>query len=216
MTHTNVRDSLDNIEPYPVNASMISIDDGYMQNFNESGSVYVTVNSIAQNSTLVYSVIDDGTLRYSGTIDINQSNSIVSVALPVNHHVISPCICIMQIELFSNIDTQQIDQLSINRLIVNAVDTVENEEFMIIPTTNINQISTPSIILDTAVKISDVNQSFNVRYSIMTQNDNSNTCEFGILSESSADIQNLTKIENEYFYENIVQSQLSIELNSSD
>ena len=213
MTHTNVRDSLDNIEYYPVNANMITIDDGYMQNFNESGSVYVTLNSIPQNYTLLYSVIDDGTLRYSGTIDINESNSIVSVALPVNHHVISPCICIMQIELFSNIDTQQIDQLTIHRLIVNAFDTVENEELMIIPTTNINQISTPSIILDTAVKIPYLNQSINVRSSIITENDNSNICEFGILSETSADIQNLSSNENQDIYENIVQSQLSIELN---
>ncbi len=213
MMHTDVRDTLDNIESYPVNASMMTIDDGYLQNFNESGSVYVTLHSIPQNSTLLYSVIDDGILRYSGTIDINQSNSIVYVAIPVNHHVISPCICIMQIELYSNIDTQQIDQLSIQRLIVNAVDTVVNEEFMIIPTTNINQISTPSIILDTAVNIPDPNQSINVRYSIIRVNDNSNICEFGIFNDSSADIENLSSNENQHIYENIVQSQLSIELN---
>ena len=121
----------------------------------------------------------------------------------------------MQIELYSNIDTQQIDQLSIQRLIVNAVDTVVNEELMIIPTTNINQISTPSIILDTAVNIPDPNQSINVRYSIIRVNDNSNICEFGIFNDSSADIENLSSNENQHIYENIVQSQLSIELNLS-
>ena len=62
-------DSLENLESYPVNGNMMTLDDGFLQNFTESGSVNVTLNLIPNNNlTLVYSVIDDGTLRYSGNL----------------------------------------------------------------------------------------------------------------------------------------------------
>ncbi|MEC7435813.1 MAG: hypothetical protein VYB27_01925, partial [Candidatus Thermoplasmatota archaeon] len=58
------------------NNSIFTIDEGYVQNFTESGNLTLSINWIpSNNSNISYTVIDNGIIRYSGIIEINDSIS---------------------------------------------------------------------------------------------------------------------------------------------
>ena len=98
------------------NDSLIMIDDGYVQNYTQSGNLTVSINWIpSYNTNISYSVIDNQIMRYSGTIDA--IDSVSSYEIPIHHHIISPCICVIEIQIITDSSV-----LFMERVLVNAFD----------------------------------------------------------------------------------------------
>ena len=65
------------------NDSLVTVENGYVQNYAQSGNLTISMNWMpSNNSSISYYVIDNQIIRYSGTIGISESiSSSLSISL---------------------------------------------------------------------------------------------------------------------------------------
>ena len=195
------------------NQSIIDILDGYHQIFNETGSVNITLQWIPSNATNIsYSLIDGEIERYSGEIAINTTTS-TSYQIPIYHHIISPCLCILLIDIGT--DDGQYDE---NRIIIEASNNAGNSGWMVVPSKEINKIITTNLDVQNSVSIPSDVGSILIKSSIISETKYEDYCNDGILKQQSVDVLNLTSVVTDYSDNNITNGQLNFqfELGSFD
>ena len=189
------------------NDSLIMIDDGYVQNFTQSGNLTVSINWIPSNNTNIsYSVIDNQIIRYSGTIDV--IDSVSSYKIPVHHHIISPCICVIEIQIITDSSV-----LFMERVLVNAFDTTTTDNYNIVSITSNELIATEIFQFESAVLIPDTIDSFYLKSTII--NENLEGCLYGTISKNIIDVENMSGITEEYSISTIANGKISLQYNLS-
>ncbi|MEC8385329.1 MAG: hypothetical protein VXZ89_08050 [Candidatus Thermoplasmatota archaeon] len=189
------------------NNSIFTVDEGYVQNFTESGNLTLSINWIpSNNSNISYTVIDNGIIRYSGIIEIN--DSISSYKIPIYHHIISPCTCVIEIKIHSDSNI-----LVTERVLINAKNTMNYDGFKIVSISNNELISTQLFDLESAVIVPDSTHSFNVKSTII--NEKLEGCVHGTIPESNVDIDNMSGVVKEYSITSIVNGKLNLQYDLS-
>ena len=191
------------------NQTLLSIDDGYYQHFSQSDNIEVSLNWMPSGvSNLTYEVFDDDVIRYSGTLDVVVSES--KYTIPVNHHVISPCLCIIEIKIYSDIGL-----ISVDRMIIQANEDNSTDSWLSIPSTDFSQVTESIFGFDSVVSIPNEQESFLIRSSIISQEDNYEQCEHGIITEESFSITNFTFDEVAYNYQDINDGKVPIQIETT-
>ena len=192
--------------------SLIDFDDGYYQVFTESGVINISLNMMSTSIVnITYSVIDEGTIRYNGSIEINQSIS--NYNIPVNHHIISPCLCIMEIFLHSENGDK-----SVHRLIIEANNGEQTNTRMTLPIHDIDIITTSTIEIASVVNFPNTIELFILRSSIISNNENNEYCKNGVLNQNSITLDNISTDDIQLSNIDIVngKSMISFNLSSYD
>ena len=191
-----------NTDYYTQNESIIEIENGYHQIFNDNGNVNFTLQWLPTNaSNISYTIIDSDVERYSGTIEINITTS-MTYQIPIFHHIISPCICVLLID---------IEQYNENRIIIEAGNNNENSEWMIVPSIELNKISTPIIDVKNSIIIPTGEQYVFIKSSIISESNYEDYCIGGIINEQAIDFNNLSSIETNHTHKTITNGQIEIE-----
>lgn len=190
-----------------INDSILTIDDGYVQNFTKAGNVTISLNWIpSNNSNISYTAIDDGIVRYSGFFEM--SDSISTYKIPIHHHIISPCICVIEIKINSGSSN-----LVTERVLINAKDAIDYDNLKIVSINDNKLISTNIFDLDSAVFVPDSLDSFNIKSTIV--NEKIDGCVHGTISINNLDIDNTSGIVEEYSTTSIVNGRLNLSYNLS-
>ena len=204
VTHHNLNDKN---QYKSSNDSLLTINNGNVQNFTQAGNLTVSINWIPSNNTNIsYSVIDNQAVRYSGTIDIIESIS--TYYIPIYHHIISPCVCIVEIEI--NTDSMV---LVMERVLVNAKETLNSDNFNIVSISDYELITNELFEIRTAVLIPDSTNLFDIKSTIINQK--LDGCLHGTLSKNTIDIENISGIKTEYSIDSIVNGKMNLQYNLS-
>ena len=189
------------------NDSLVTVDNGYVQNYTQSDNLTISMNWMpSNNSSISYYVIDNQIIRYSGTIEI--SESISSYKIPIYHHIISPCICVIEIEIITDSSV-----LITERVLVNAKDTVNSENFNIVSISDTELITTEIYDFESAVLLPDDISAFNIKSVIL--NEKSDSCIHGSISKNVIDFENISASNDEYSIESIVNGKMNLQYNLS-
>ena len=203
----------ENSEKNTGNISIIEIQDGFYQSFNDSGFVDITILTMPSNVTNIsYNMYDDNLVRYSGIIQINSTG--LNYQIPIQHHVISPCICVLSIEI-NSIEKSYGDY----RVIIDSYDDNNQNDhapdWMIIPSEDIVSINYELLQLKNSVSLPVDSQTMLVKSSILSELNNEEYCVNGLLISDNIDTGNLTSSESNYSRTQLNNGQLSIEFDVS-
>ena len=189
------------------NDSLVTVENGYVQNYTQSGNLTISMNWMpSNNSSISYYVIDNQIIRYSGTIGI--SESISSYKIPIYHHIISPCICVIEIEIITDSSV-----LITERVLVNAKDTINSENFNIVSISDTELITTEIYDFESAVLLPDDISAFNIKSVIL--NEKSDSCIHGSISNNVIDFENISASNDGYSIESIVNGKMNLQYNLS-
>ena len=195
------------------NTSIIEVNDGYYQSFNESGFVEITLLTMpSNNSNISYIMYDNNVVRYSGEILIDSNE--IYYKIPVQHHVISPCICVLSIEIYNE------EQSYGNYRVLIDSHELNNEnnhvpDWMIIPTVEITRIDNELLLVKNSVSHPDLGEIIKIKSSIITESNNEEYCVNGLLSTEYIDTDNLTSRESNYSKSQLNHGQLTTEFDVS-
>ena len=201
-------DNLPNYDDFKsTNNSLITIDNGYVQDYTETGNLSISINWIpSANTNISYSIIDNQIIRYSGAIEINES--VKSYNIPVYHHIISPCSCVIEIVIISDSSV-----LTLERVLLNAKEASSSENYNIVSIGQSVIITDQIFDFETAMSLPDSIDTFTTKSSIL--NENIEGCIHGKISKNSLDISNLTGINEEYSVHSIVNGKMNLQYNLS-
>ena len=200
----NLNDNNNNTSVYD---SILIIDDGYVQNFTQSGNLTLSMNWIpSNNSNITYAVIDDEIIRYAGNIEI--SESISSYKIPIHHHIISPCICVIEIKIYT-----ESSNLVTERVLLNAKNNMNSDSFKIISVNDNELISTEIFDLESAVFVPESTDMFNIKSTII--NEKIEGCIHGSISTNNIDIDNVSGTVEEYSISSVVNGKVNLQYNLS-
>ena len=187
--------------------TLFVVDNGYVQNYTESGNLTVSLSWIPSFDTNIsYTIIHDHIIRYSGTLEI--VDNVQSYNIPIFHHIISPCICIAEIEIISDTNV-----LALERVLLNAKDIIASEDYNIVSVSQTELVNTHIFDFEIALLLPDSIDTFSIKSSII--NENVEGCLHGKTSEDSIDIRNISGIIEEYSNYSIINGKMNLQYNLS-
>ena len=203
----------ENYENNTSNIAIIEVNDGYYQSFNDSGFVEITMLTMPSNiSNINYTMYDNNIARYSGDLQINSSD--LNYQIPVHHHIITPCICVLSIQINSEDNSYGNYRVLIDSHELNNQNN-HMPDWMIIPTVEINRIDTELLLVKNSVSHPGSVQNIQIKSSIISESNNQQYCVNGLLISDYIDTENLTSVESNYSTSLLNHGQLTIDFDVS-
>ena len=171
---------------------LIEIIGGNVQNFQSSSEISFDVGYIDSEIIEIKWFLKDGDiLRYDGESEY-QSDTNDWDSIPIHHHVISPCRCVLIIDVI-------VDEIRIHREygIVSAEDessSISSDNWVIIPKNPVYSIEKQ--IVDITYLQAGAYSDFNVRWGILPNLPNESDCIDG--SHTDPSVNSWTVVENSF------------------